>query len=65
MNNVENLNCIDSLPVMSVWIEVMDMLRVCVSEFMQQDGRKKRTAKHLCVTNVTGLLLACFVEIFT
>jgi len=35
------------------------------SEFTQQDGRKKRTAKHLCVTNVTGLLLAFFVVIFT
>ena len=31
------------------------------SEFTQQDGRKKRTAKRLSVTNVTGLLLACFV----
>ena len=27
------------------------------------DGRKKRTAKRLCVTNVTGLLIACFVVI--
>ena len=27
------------------------------SEFMQQGGRKKRTAKFLCATNVTGLLL--------
>ena len=34
-------------------------------EFTQQDGRKKRTAKPLCVTNVTGLLRACFVVIFT
>ena len=33
-----------------------------VSRFTQQDGRKKRTAKRLSVTNVTGLLLACFVE---
>ena len=32
-----------------------------VSKFTQQDGRKKRTAKRLSVTNVTGLLLACFV----
>ena len=30
-----------------------------MSEFTQQDCRKKRTAKHLCVTNVTGLLLFC------
>ena len=29
------------------------------------DGREKRTAKRLCVTNVTGLLPACFVVIFT
>ena len=35
------------------------------SEFTQQDGRKKRTAKRLHVTNLTGLLLACFVVIFT
>ena len=30
---------------------------------LHQDGRKKRTAKRLCVTNVTGLLIACFVVI--
>ena len=35
------------------------------SEFTQQDGTKKRTAKRLCVTNVTLLLLASFVVIFT
>ena len=35
------------------------------SEFTQQDGGKKRTAKRLCVTNVTGLLRMCFVVIFT
>ena len=36
------------------------------SELTQQGGRKKRTAKRLCVTtNVTGLLLACYVVIFT
>ena len=32
-----------------------------IREFTQQDGRKKRTANRLCVTNVAGLLLACFV----
>ena len=31
------------------------------SEFTQHDGRMKRTAKQLCVTNMTGPLLACFV----
>ena len=36
-----------------------------ISEFTQGDCRRKRTAKRLCVTNVTGLLLACFVVIFT
>ena len=35
------------------------------SEFTQQDGRKKRTAKCLCVTNLTRPLLLCFVVIFT
>ena len=34
-------------------------------EFTQQHGRKKRTANRLCVTNVEGLLLVCFVVIFT
>ena len=32
-----------------------------ISEFTQQDDRKKRMAKRLCVTNVKGLLLMCFV----
>ena len=36
--------------------------RLLISEFSQQSDRKKRTAKHLRVTNVTGPLLACFVE---
>ena len=36
-----------------------------ISELTQQDGRKKRTAKRLRVINVTGLLTACFVVIFT
>ena len=35
------------------------------SKFTQQDGTKKRTAKRLCMTNVTVLLLASFVVIFT
>ena len=34
-------------------------------ESTQQDDSKKRTAKHLCVTNVTRLLLAYFVMIVT
>ena len=35
-----------------------------IREFTQQDGRGKKTAKHLCVTNVTGPLRACFVVIW-
>ena len=34
---------------------------VVCCEFMQQNCRKKRTAKRLSVANVTGLLLACFL----
>ena len=30
-----------------------------ISEFMQQDVRKKRMTKCLCETNVAGLFLAC------
>ena len=33
------------------------------SRFTQQEGCKKRTAKRLCVTNVTRLLLPSFVVI--
>ena len=36
-----------------------------IIEFMQQDGRKKRTAKRLHVTKVIGLLLASFLVIST
>ena len=46
------------------WLPCHVLLRPSVSqppdnnsEFMQQDGRKKRTAKHSCVTNLIGLLL--------
>ena len=44
---------------------LVDMLQACISEFMQKNGRKKRTAKNWCMTNVTGLLIACFVKTFT
>ena len=36
-----------------------------ISEFTQQDGRKKRAAKRSRKTNMTELLLTCFVAIFT
>ena len=44
------------------WMVVAHDLK---NEFTQHDGRKKRTAKHLCVTKVTGVLLGCFFGIFT
>ena len=53
------LQCLHSQSKLSM------MRQVVISEFTQQDGRKKRTAKRLCITNVTGLLLTCFVVIFT
>ena len=34
------------------------------SDFRRKDGGKKRTAKRMCVTIVSGLSLACFVVIF-
>ena len=40
--------------------EAIPLLARKTSEFTQQHGRKKRTAKCLYVTNVTGLLLTCF-----
>ena len=43
----------------------MQHVRLIEVVLTEQDGRKKRTAKRLCVTNMTGLLLACFVVIFT
>ena len=36
-----------------------------MGEFTQQDGGKRRAAKRFCVTKVTGLLLSCFVVVFT
>ena len=39
---------------------VITEVRFVNSEFTQQDGRKKRTAKRFFVTNVTRLSLACF-----
>ena len=43
---------------------VYSEIPVIISEFTQQHGIKKTMALHLCATNVTGLLLACFVVIF-
>ena len=39
--------------------EPIPLLARQICEFTQQDGRTKRTAKRLCATNVTGLLLTC------
>ena len=45
--------------------KVIAVVIIIISEFTQQDGRKKRTAERSCVTNVTRLFLTCFVVIFT
>ena len=45
--------------------EPIPLLARQICEFTQQDDTTKRTAKRLCATNVTGLLLTCFVVIFT
>ena len=45
------------------WLVFVKVTLIVMS--LQQDCRKKRTTKRLCVTNVTGLLLACFVVILT
>ena len=47
-----------SLPSRSLLVKLPN--RGINSEFTQQEGRKKKTAKRLSVTNVTGILLACF-----
>ena len=40
--------------------------RFIISELMRQDSRRKRAAKRVSATNVTGLLLTLsFVVIFT
>ena len=46
-------------------IVVQNRAPIIVSFNTQQDGREKRTAKLSCLTNMTGLLLACFVVIIT
>ena len=68
MKNVQDVNCTTSFLVVSVWIEVMIsswlfLWRTCFRHVLV--SLHKRTAKHMCVTNMTGLLIACFVEIFT
>ena len=45
--------------------EPIPLLARQICGLTQQDGRTKRTAKRLYATNVTGLLLTCFVVIFT
>ena len=46
----------------SITISELSSLLTCVHK--NYDDRKKRTTKKVCVTNVTGLSLACFVVIF-
>ena len=55
------------LPTRHAFFQARDEDLHCknVSDLTQQDSRKKRTAKRLCVTSVTGLFHACFVVILT
>lgn len=55
-----SLSCFSPLPSPSIF-RLPRRLKGDISEFTQQDGRKRRTSKRLFVTHVTGLLLACFV----
>ena len=45
-----------------ITISELSSLLTCVHK--NYDDRKNRTAKKVCVTNVTGLSLTCFVVIF-
>ena len=58
------LMCYDMSDIESL-ILIQAVINSIISEFMQQVGRKKRTANCLCVTNMTRLLLTCLVVIFT
>ena len=54
----------ETSPIFAVEANEIRRLQTDISEFTQRDGRKKRTAKRLCVTNVTGLLLGSVVVVF-
>ena len=46
-------------------IMIMITISIIVGEFTQEDGRKKKTTKRSCVTNVTGLLLSDYLRGFS
>ena len=50
--------CIE--PIMLHWVQI-----AIIVSLRNRTARKRRTAKRVCVTNVTGLLLVCVVVIFT
>ena len=62
LEDISNTPCCDGTLLFRTFPKVE---RLRTGEFTQQDGRKKRTIKRLYVTNVTGLLRACFDVIFT
>ena len=52
----------------SLFINTAFVIQICMaisSELTQLDGRRKRTAKRLYVTNEVGLFLVTFVVSFT
>ena len=60
-----DMSDIESLIVIQAILMECTVINSIISEFMQQDGRKKRTANSLCVTNMTKLFPTCLVVIFT
>ena len=53
------------LLVVVVVVVVVTRMKILMSLRDRTAERKGVTVKRLCVTNVTGLLLACFVMIFS
>ena len=60
-----NMSDNESLILIQAILMECTIINSIISEFTQQDGRKKRTANRLCVTNMTRLLLTYLVVIFT
>ena len=60
-----DMSDIESLILIQAILMECTVINSIISEFMQQDGRKKRTANSLCVTNMTKLFPTCLVVIFT
>ena len=58
---------ISSINIIIIINNIMIMITISIifGEFTQTDGRKKRTSKRSCVTNVTALLLSDYLRGFS